>query len=98
MTILSSAGMADGVSASTATPVSACSEATARAGAVDDSDCGAALPAVLATNFNLVNLNRTCADVDSLSTRGNRMTIVRDANRRKLKRQLAAATAREKPG
>src|SRR6478735_7814500 len=98
MTMLSSVGMADGESASVTTPLSTCSEAAARTGAADDNDCGAALPAVLATNSNLVSVNRTCADVDSQSTRGNGMTIVRDANLRKLKRRHAVMLAAQKLG
>src|SRR6478752_6472556 len=90
--------MADGESASVTTPLSTCSEVAARTGAAGDNDCGAALPAVLATNSNLASVNRTCADIDSLSTRGNGMTIVRDANRRKLKCWRAIAIAAEKPG
>src|SRR6478609_2690880 len=98
MTMLSSVGMADGESASVTTPLSTCSEVAARTGAAGDNDCGAALPAVLATNSNLASVNRTCAEVDSQSTRGNGMTIVRDANRRKLKMWFADVTTAQKPG
>src|SRR6478752_8272037 len=90
--------MADGESASVTTPLSTCSEVAARTGAAGDNDCGAALPAVLATNSNLASVNRSCADVDSPGTRGNGKTIVRDANRRKLDHGFMVALTAEKPG